>query len=203
MNRRQLQQYVLGVLVCSGLLLSLMLVSCGGDVVRPRVTMGELTKFASIPVTIEGKIRSAYMTDDSCYYTEWAYGIMGEDASISLTPAFQSNDSILVVTPYGVIQLDIFQIKLYLGSYFSRTFSSENSSIAPLPIQKLVEKEGGVIAVHEFLLLPEQTYFAQVRKNTLAGVNGSDSTSQYVLEISDRPFNGTTPQRKPTPSYDY
>ncbi len=187
-------------------LLSLGLLSCGGTVARKRVTPQELVNLRSIPVTIEGTLRSAYMTDDSCYYTEWAYGVMTEDASVSLTPAYQSSDSILVVTPHGVMLLDIFDVKLYLGAYFSRTFSSENASIAPLPIQKLVEKEGGIIAVHEFLLRPEQTYYAQVRREFAPGTDPAETAgvgSRLVVELSDRPFEGETPQRGPTPSYNY
>ena len=33
---------------------------------------------------------------------------MNMDATTKLTPAYQTSDSITIVTPYGVISLDIF-----------------------------------------------------------------------------------------------
>ena len=203
-----------GLLLLGGIA-SLLLSSCGGDHVRPRVTLAELSAYSSIPVTIEGTPRTAYLTDDSCHYSEWAYGVMKPDASVNLTTAYQTSDSIIVVTPYGIIPLDVFSLKLYLGAFFSRTFNEENASIAPLPIQRLVEEKGSTIAVREYLLQPERTYFARVRIDTvnLAATRPVISTDEvieyeknpqlikHVLEISDKPFTSQKPPREATPAY--
>ena len=108
-----------------------------------------------------------------------------------------------------------FSIKLYLGSFFSRTFNSENASIAPLPIQKLVEEKGGTIAIREYLLQPNTTYYARAKIDTLDLTSTrpvismgevieqkeSAHLTKQVLEISDRPFTSPKPPRKPTPAY--
>lgn len=173
---------------------------------EPKLTLEDLAVYRSLPVTVEGRLQLSAMTNDSCYYSEWAYGPMNTDGTTQLTGARQTIDSIDVVTPRGVITLDVFQVRMYIGSYFSRTFSPENIAAAPTPIQDLLEKQPGTISVQEYLLQPDRTYHVRVRSDTAyipPSVPGSEPEirTRPILEISDLPFNGETPPRPLTPAY--
>lgn len=186
-------------------LAGLNLAGCGASS-RPMVTWDDLSRSNSLPVTIEGTLQRSYLTGDSCYYSEWAYGVMRPDGSASLVPANQSYDSITVVTPHGIIRLDIFEIRTYVGSFYSRTFSPENAGIAPTPIQKLLEKTPETISVREYLLQPERTYYVRVRSDSAYGAPGTSGEAREVLvrnvlEICDLPFTEEKPPRSPTPAY--
>lgn len=172
----------------------LLLTSCAGEKVRPLLSLEQMAKYSWLPVTIEGDTITSYLSDDTCHYAEWAQGPWNPDATGEFEAAYQTNDSILIVTPHGVLRVDIFSIRLFLRPTFSRTFSPENSSIAPLPVQKFVESRGGVTAVREYALRPRQTYFARVGRDSLS-TQGTDSDAgsavvltRPIIEISDRPF---------------
>lgn len=172
----------------------------------PGLTLEDLAGYNSLPVTIEGRLFFSTMTGDSCYYAEWAYGPMDADASTDLIAAQQSLDSIEVVTPKGRIKLDVFEIRTYIGSFFSRTFNDENAGGAPSPVQELVAQQGGTISVQEYLLEPKRTYYAHVGSDSIyiPAENGSGEDRlvlRKVLEISDLPFENGEPRRDPTPTY--
>ncbi len=185
-----------------GLLAPLLLVplcSCGGgSTLRPLLPIESMADYSWLPVTIEGTIRKAYMAGDSCLYAEWAAGPFNPDASGEFEPIYQSSDSIVVVTPHGILPIDIFSIRLYLRPTLSRTFSPENAKMAPLPVQEAVKESGGVTAVREYILRPTQTYYARVALDSLSATGMSSEAGETVavtrriLEISDRPFDGPT-----------
>lgn len=190
------------LLICAGFTLF----GCGAKG-RPHVTWSDLASARSLPVTVEGTLQRSYMTGDSCYYSEWAYGVMAPDGSADLIAANQSNDSITIVTPRGIMRLDIFEIRTYLGAFYSRTFNPENQGIAPTPIQKLLEKTPETISVREYLLQPGRTYYARVRSDsalTPPREAGGQPEVIYrnVLEISDIPFREEqAAARELTPAY--
>ena len=171
----------------------ILLPSCSSDT-RTWVTLHELSKRSSIPVTIEGTYRKAALTDDTVHYSEWAYGPFQTDQPIELTPAYQTDDSLVVVTPYGYLAIDVLSIRLFVGPYYSRTFGPENESIAPFAVSHLIKKSGETLSIQEFLLQPKMTYFARVAKDSV-GLGGPYRT---ILEISSRPFDGRR-QLPPTP----
>ncbi len=172
----------------------LLLTSCAGEKGRPLLTIEQMASYAWLPVTIEGDTITSYMTNDTCHYAEWAQGPWNPDATGQFEAAYQTNDSIVIVTPHGLLPIDIFSIRLYLRPTFSRTFSPENSSIAPLPVQKFVEARGGITAVREYALRPEQTYYARVVRDSLSTTGSTSAAGETVVltrpivEISDRPF---------------
>lgn len=189
------------LLILSGAVLS----GCGAKG-RPRITWNDLSEANSLPVTVEGTLQRSYMTGDSCYYSEWAYGAMHSDGSADLIPANQSHDSITIVTPRGIMRLDIFEIRTYLGAYYSRTFNPENQGAAPTPIQKLLERVPETIAVREYLLQPERTYYVRVRSDSAMSPpkNPGDQPQvmyRNILEISDMPFREGIYARELTPAY--
>ncbi len=157
------------------------------------VTIEELSEYRSIPVTIEGTFRAAALSGDTVHYQEWAAGPFRTDAPIELAAVYQSDDSLVVATPYGYLTTDVLSLRLFIGSYFSRTFNPENSGIAPFAVQKLLERSDEVLSVQEFLLHPVITYFARVARDS-AGPGGPYRT---ILEIAPRPFDG---RRLPPPT---
>jgi len=183
-----------------GLLAPLLLVplcSCGGgSKLRPLLPIERMADYSWMPVTIEGTLRKAYMSDDSCLYAEWAAGPFNPDASGEFEPIYQSSDSIVVVTPHGILPIDIFSIRLYLRPTLSRTYSPENAKMAPMPVQDAIERSGGgITAVREYILRPTQTYYARVGLDSLSATGSSSEAGETVavtrriLEISDRPFD--------------
>ena len=110
--------------------------SCGGAPVRPVLRMERMADYVFLPVTIEGTMMRSYLAGDSCHYQEFATGPYNPDASGTFTAVFQSKDSIIVVTPHGIIPVGIFDVRLLLGPYYSRTFGPEQIEIAPAPVQK-------------------------------------------------------------------
>ena len=172
----------------------------------PGLSLEDLASYRSLPVTIEGRLQLSAMTGDSCYYAEWAYGPMHTDGTTELVSARQTIDSVDVVTPKGLIRLDVYQMRLFIGSYFSRTFNTENIASAPTPIQVLLKKHPGTISVQEYLLHPDRTYYARVHTDTIyMALTDSDDDSEFVtrpiLELSDLPFTEEAPPRPPTPAY--
>lgn len=172
----------------------------------PGLRLEDLASYRSLPVTVEGRLQLSAMTGDSCYYAEWAYGPMREDGTTALVSARQTIDSVDVITPKGPIRLDVYQMRLFVGSYFSRTFNTENIAAAPTPIQVLLEKQPGTISVQEYLLQPDRTYYARVRTDTIyMAITDNDDDSEFVtrpiLELSDLPFTEEKPPRAPTPAY--
>lgn len=193
------------LLALPALLAGLFFAGCGAKG-RPHITWSDLASVKSMPVTVEGTLQKAYMTDDSCYYSEWSYGVMHSNGSADLIPANQSNDSITIVTPRGILRVDIFEMRTYLGAFYSRTFSPENEGIAPTPIRKLLEKTPLTISVREYLLQPERTYYVRVRSDSALAppkTEGGEPEVLYrhILEISDLPFREAAPPRELTPAY--
>lgn len=172
----------------------LLLCGCGGSEGRVLLTEREFARYASLPVTIEGVPRKAYLAGDTCYYAEWAAGPFYPDGTGAFEPIFQSSDSIVIVSPHGLFPTDLFSLRLYLRSTLSRTFDPESASGAPLPVQEAVRRLAGTIAVREYVLRPEQTYWARLAFDTLRG--RSDEAGETVVairrivELSDRPFDG-------------
>ena len=179
------------------LLLPLLLIACAGEKGRPLLSVEQLASYSWLPATIEGDTLVSYMTDDTCHYSEWAQGPFSPDGNGTFEAAHQTTDSILIVTPHGVLPIDVFSIRLYLRPTFSRTFSPENSSIAPLPVQKYIDARGDITAVREYVLRPHQTYYARVSRDSMS-TRGADSDAgeqvvltRAVVEISDRPFDAS------------
>lgn len=171
---------------------------------RPVVTLKDLAAYDSMSVTLEGDPALSYLTGDSSYYSEWAYGYAASDGSASLTPGYQSNAPLKVITPYGEVTLDVFTIRAFLGPSFSRSYDRGSLSIAPAPIQRLLEQRDGTIAIREYVIKPGRTYYARVHTETFyqpAADGTPQELVQHVLEISDLPFKNGKPQREATPSY--
>ncbi len=180
---------------------------CTTTVKRPLLTKEKLSTFGSVTATIEGSPRVTYMNGDSCHYSEWAHGPFNRDGTGRFEADYQSTDTVLIVTDYGVMPIDVFSLRLFLRPVFSSTFSPENAKNAALPVQRLVEKSGDIIAVREWALVPNQTYHVRIRHDSIAAEGLSLATgdpvivTRPVIEISDRPFEivrelGATPSTR-------
>ena len=179
--------------------------SCGGAPVRPVLRMERMADYVFLPVTIEGTMMRSYLAGDSCHYQEFATGPYNPDASGTFTAVFQSKDSIIVVTPHGIIPVGIFDVRLLLGPYYSRTFGPEQIEIAPAPVQKEIDKAATTIAVREYLLQPNRTYYARLAYDSLVVQQATDAGERIVrtrpvLEITDIPFNAAVTRSEATPA---
>ncbi len=186
--------------------LALTLTSCMWGESVHIVTLEELESYQPFEITLRGDTILAYLSDDTCHYTEWAYNERLDSGWTELTSGYQTDKPLRIITPYGEATLNIYQIRTYLGAYHSRTFERGNAAIAPAPMRQALERADKMLYVREYLLSPNRSYWARVGKARYfapADSPGAAPIEKYtlVLEISDKPFKGGAPDRELTPAY--
>jgi hypothetical protein len=140
-----------------------------------------------------------------CIYFEWVYGEKNGEEWVMFSKGYQSGDGITVLTPQGEIELNPNQLRLYLAPAYSRAYTRQQMGDAPDVVREMIIAENKPITVEEYRLTSNTTYHAQVSGESYVlppeGTQPPSRHVNYVLAISDLPFEEGEPQRALTPAY--
>ncbi|MCE9599483.1 MAG: hypothetical protein K8S54_16090 [Spirochaetia bacterium] len=161
-----------------------------------------------IEVTFTGPSLKSYPSQEECVYFEWAYGNKvatdGESAWAEYSVGFQSDSKITLQSSIGQMQLSRNEMRLFLSPEISRIYNHKEQSRAPEATLAWIA-ENGSVAVEEYMLFSDRTYFAVLHVDTYNlppdGAGPPRRGQKKLLWISDRPFLNGKPVAPMTPAY--
>lgn len=90
-----------------------------------------LIDYGSFPVFVKGEKQTALISGKTCVYFEWTYGIREHDGWLTFWNGDRTLAPLAVLTPLGLLELRIYQVRLYLEPSYRYTYSPRDANKAP------------------------------------------------------------------------
>ncbi len=159
----------------------------GSTLAQQRVTIDSLRSVGVVRVKLDGRRVPSPVDGKEVVYLELVTGVRSRASWESYTIDSRTSDDLLITTPLGTVSLPPIRLRLYLRPSSMRRVRGTTDYRA------------------EYRLIPRRTYYARVVGEQFylpprgQGLPPSTGTN-YVLQVSDRPFVNGKPQGDLTPA---
>lgn len=175
------------------------------------ITVEELAvEEGAFEVTFTGQTTESFIGKQPCVWYEWDFGEYDETKSAdefawgTHVNVYTTELKLTGATRLGTLSFGWRKMRTYLAPTTLRVYTSDDAVEAPKIVRDWISEHGGPVTVAEYCLLPDKTYFAMVEGDTYK-VPGEEeeleTRTNFVLQISDVPFQEGAPPHAITPTY--